>query len=141
MAELFPDWMGDLRTEARTATTDLLNGRVFFNFPTKMAFPAVRISEAGGGPDGGEAPIENVRVTFDIWGQDARQPNGTGGTYADVIAVVRRLKSWLHTLQGPIGSGGTYVLNADVTQVVPSNDPDGGNVRRLVTALLTIRAN
>jgi hypothetical protein len=140
VSELYGDVMGDLRTWVRSVTSDLLDGRVFFNFPTKMAYPACRMYEAGGGPDGGEAPVENIRVVFDIWGQPARAVPGTGGTYADVTAIVRRLKTQLHTLQGLIGSGSTYVLNADVTSVVPSNDPDAGNVRRLVTALITVIA-
>ena len=140
-AELFPDVMGDLRTWVRSVTTDLLVGRVFFRFPRAMAYPAVRMYEAGGGPDGHETPVENLRVAFDIWGAPDRSPAGTPGTYADVVAVVRRLKTQLHTLSGPIGmTGGTFVLNADVTSVVAADDPDAGSPRRIVTALLTVRA-
>ena len=140
-AELFPDVMGDLRTWVRSVTTDLLDGRVFFKFPRSMAYPALRMYEAGGGPDGGEAPVENLRVAFDIWGAPDRSPGGTPGTYADVVAVVRRLKTQLHTLSGPIGAtGGTFVLNADVTSVVTGEDPDAGSPRRIVTALLTVRS-
>ena len=138
MTELFPDTMGDLRTWLRTQTDDLLDGRVFFHFTPATKFPAMRIYEAGGGPDGGEAPVENLRVALDIWGGAIRGPSNGGGTYADVVAIVRRLKSRLHELSGPIGST-TFVLNADVTGVVPATDPDGGAPRQIVTASLTVR--
>lgn len=136
MTEDFPDFMGDLRTWARSVTTDLLGGRVFFKFPTSMKYPAVRVHQAGGGPQSGsEAPIEDVRVVFDIWGS----PGGSSpGTFADVTAVARRLKTELHNLSGPIGST-THVLDADATSVVSADDPDGGSPRMLLTALLTIR--
>jgi hypothetical protein len=136
MAEDYPDFMGDIRTWARSVTNDLLDGRVFFKFPTTMKYPAVRIHQAGGGPQSGsEAPIEDVRLVFDIWGS----PGGsTPGTFADVTAVVRRLKTQLHALSGPIGST-THVLDADVTSVVSAVDPDGGSPRMLLTALVTIR--
>lgn len=139
--ELFPDVMGDLKTWLKSVTTDLLDGRVFFRFPTTMGYPAVRIYEAGGGPQpDSEAPLEDVRIVFDIWGKPTSGPNTTGdGTYADVVAVQRRLKTQLHDLHGPIGSGATYVLNADVTSSVRGTDPDGGSARLIVTALLTVR--
>lgn len=142
MSELFPPTMKDLKSAAKTATDDLLNGRVFFRFTTATRFPAVRMTEAGGGPDGGEAPIENVRVLFDVWGKPQRSNSGDAGSYDDVVAIVARLKSWLHTLHGPIGADQTtYVLNADVTSVVPGDDPDGGAPRQMVTALLTVRCS
>lgn len=140
MAEDFPDFMGDLRTYLKTRMSDLIGTRLFFKFPTTMAYPAVRMYETGGGPQtDSEAPIEDVRVAFDVWGRPASGPNSTGdGTYEDVVNVTRRLKTTLHSLRGPIGSG-TFVLNADVTSVIASADPDGGSPRRIVNALLTVR--
>jgi len=140
----FPDLLGDLRIEARGAILPALLGRrVFFAMPDKPVWPLVRIYDTGGGPDGGEVPVENRRVAWDIWGRPriGDKSNMGAGTFADVTAIVLAIKSFLHDLYGPIGSGSTCVLNAEVTNVVPSADPDAGAARYLVDSLFTIRPN
>lgn len=142
---VFPDLLGDLRVEARNAILpSLLGRRVFFAMPDKPVWPLVRVYDTGGGPEGGEVPMENRRVAWDIWGRPriGDKANLGAGTFEDVTAIVLAIKSWLHDLYGPIGNtGSTWVLNAEVTNAVPSPDPDAGAARYLIDSLFTIRPN
>lgn len=138
----YPDVLGDLRTWCRALPgLSSISGRVFFHIPTTTpTFPLVRLYLVGGGPDGNEAPVENIRVAFEIWGRPLRGGGATGpGTYGDITALMLAIKAGLHDLVGPIGTT-TVVLNAEATNVLQSPDPDTGAPRFIVDALLTVHA-
>lgn len=138
---IYADVMGDLRTWLRehpylTALTNsdngsLLNGRVFFRIPDATTYPLIRIYRAGGANQDGEAPLEDVQVGIDVW----------GGSYADVTSIANAVKAALHLMNpGTAIGSGTVGLNADVIGEIDSPDPDTGNARKVLTAVLTVHA-
>jgi hypothetical protein len=138
---IYADVMGDLRSWLRThpyltALQDgtghsLLNARVFFRIPDGPTFPLVRIYRAGGANQDGQVPLEDVQAGIDVW----------GGSYTDVVAIANAIKAALHLMNpGTRLGSGTVGLNADVIGEIDAPDPDTGNARKVLTALLTVRA-
>lgn len=129
---VYADVMGDLRTWLRAHDyLDSVDGRVFFRIPVSPTYPLVRLYRAGGGNQPGEVPLEDVQVGIDIWADD----------YATVTAVGNAVKAALHQMLPDTALGaGTVGLNADVIGDIDAPDPDTGKPRKVLTAVLTVRA-
>lgn len=138
---VFSDWLFDLRTWLRThpALVPLVNGRVFFRVPPVLKgqkFPAIapfmRVYSAGGGPQPGEAPIEDNRAAIEVWGNE-------GSDYDNLREVVVALKSAFFRMDNDV-VGGTCFFYGLVTSAPDAPDPSTGAPRYVVDTLITCRA-
>lgn len=130
---VFPDVLGDVRAwlRAHPDLTPLVNGRVFFRIPETASFPLIRIYQAGGAVQPGDAPVQDVRLAFDIW--------GSGKQYAQTTQAKLAVESACHRLPVPCRLGTTQVGNAQVTSALFLPDPQTGDPRWVVDALFTVR--
>lgn len=71
LAQTFADAEGAARSWAR-ALPSLVAGRVFFGMPERPVFPLVLVQRVGSGRGGGDTPIDNALIQFDIYGTDHR---------------------------------------------------------------------
>lgn len=136
-----PDALNDIRAWLRQHPdlSPLHNGRVFFRIPDNQTqFPLLRIYRSGGGivAAGGDAPVQNVNVSIECW-------HNTGRGYQALRQLVNAVESALwqlgaSTLINPAGN--TVVLDALVTNVIDSPDPDEGWPRFVVDSRFTVTA-
>lgn len=133
-APAIPDYLGDLRAWARgqPALVADQGARVFFRIPDTPTFPLTQMLEILTDSQPGEAPVFDARLAFYIW----------GGAKSDYAAVSRLARAYLGLFKVPgpwLAGAGTVVLNAEAgVRDIP--DPETGNPRKVVDAVLTLRA-
>lgn len=127
---LYADSMGGVRAWLKAHPyLASINGRVFFRIPVDPVYPLFRIARVGGGPQAGEAPVEDVMVGIDLW----------GGSYSEISALAAAVKSACHLLSPGTVMGTCVGLNADVIGDIDAPDPDTGKPRKVLTVLFTVR--
>lgn len=96
-----------LRTHALLTTA--LSGRVYFGTPEgNPTTPFVTLARIGGAPQLGEAPVEDVRVSFTVW-------SGNKKTSSD---VARALVQALHQMNNETLSDEVHGYGATVDSVL-----------------------
>lgn len=141
MTVVFPDVLGDLRYWLRRHPdlAPITAGRVFFRIPEKPGgWPLQRIYRHGGGarPTGGGAPVQDVLVSVECW-------HNVDSGYQVLRQLVAATESafWTltsDTLLNPAGT--TLAVDAAVTNVIDSPDPETGWPRFVVDARLSVIA-
>lgn len=128
---LVPDVMADLQTylQGHPLLADLTGPRVWFRIQgSPTAAPFIRLYQVGGGMLAGEVPVENPRISHEIWG--LANPD-----YVKVRQTVRALKTIYQSAQNVL-MGSTVLQNAEVTGTVDSPDPDTGIPRVVLDVVL-----
>lgn len=135
----FADVEGGLRTWLRTVPdiTAQVSTRVFFGIPRDSAgvattsFPLITLQRVGGGPQSGEAPLDNALVQIDCW--------GAIGNKAQAWAVAKAVMDTLESLTPREIATGVYAYGASVDSVIFLPDPADSRARYVVTASVTTR--
>lgn len=127
--------MLDLRTWLRShplLAAPLSAQRVWFRVPTNPSgSPFIRIYRAGGGPQPSEAPIQDIRIAHEVWAL-------LDEDYTLVLQTIQALESIYQQASNLRMGTGTVLLNAEVTGVVDSPDPDSGWPRIVLDVLATV---
>lgn len=129
----FTDAEGALRTYLRAQTSGTFAGRVFFDVPLGTpTFPLAVIGRIGGGPQPGEAPVEDVRVSIDVWAQSKK----------DAIDAAREVVGVITGICSTALDAETFGYNGQVDSVIwlPQVDVDRRLARYVVDATVTVRA-
>lgn len=132
-APAFTDVEGALRTWEKThpLLVPVVAGRVFFGYPDgSPALPLLTLSRAGGAPQRGEAPLEDVRISHSVWGSNKKM----------AIDGVKALTSALHSLSNVVLDEFTYAYSAEVTNVLWLPDQEAKLARYVCDAIVTVRA-
>lgn len=133
----FPDAMPDIRGWLRTHPdlAPLHAGRVFFRIPdSQPATPFMRIYRSSGAVQPGETPIQDLRISLEIWGTQ-------NSDYQSVRQLAVAVEGACHKIMGPtpIGSGATTVTNAQVQAAIDTPEPDSGWPRISIETVFTVR--
>lgn len=130
----FADVEGGLRTWLRTQSdiTALVSTRVFFGVPDAVTFPVITIQRVGGGPQSGEAPLDDALIQIDCW--------ASGQNKAQAWAVAKAVIDVLESMTPQELDSGVYAYGASVDSVIFLPDPADGRARYSVTALVTVRS-
>jgi hypothetical protein len=126
MTVIVPDALNDIRYWLRH-NTDILAytaSRTFYRIPASPQFPLQRIYRTGGGirQTGGGAALQDVLVSVECW---HNQDSG----YQTLRQMVAATESaiWQIPSRTVINPGGnTRVVDAVVSNVIDSPDPDSG---------------
>lgn len=135
----FPDTEGALRSWLREQEqlTDLVAKRIFLGVPTNATFPLISIQQVGGGPQAGEAPVEDALIQFDCWAY-GREGHWNKVQLAEVKNVLTGL---LQAMNNVALDSSTTGYGAKVLSVVATTDQPDGRPRYIVTAQVTARTN
>lgn len=141
MAGEVPDWLLDVRTwlRAHPDLAPLHGGRVFFEVPNSgVGYPLCRVY-ASGGPTmvpGGDVPLFDCRLAVEVWGSGRKMYQQVRQLAAAVAAAVWGLQP------GPLDpspAGTAYCGGGYVGGTPDVPDPDQGDPRYVIDAVLTIR--
>jgi len=130
----FVDVEGSLRTWARNhpLLTPLLAGRVFFGVPAASpVLPLVTVARIGGGPQPGEAPLEDVRITFEVWAKGKE----------DATEVMTNLVEALFDMRNDTLPGDTHGYSAQDVNVLWQPDNTAKLARYIVDCAVTVRSS
>lgn len=130
----FADVEGGLRTwfRAQSDITSVVSSRVFFGVPDGVTFPIITLQRIGGGPQRGEAPLDDALIQIDCWG-------GIGNK-AQAWAVTAAVLAVLESMTPQELASGVYGYGASVDSVNFFPDPSDGRSRYVVTATVTVRS-
>ncbi len=117
---LYVDVEGPLRTWVRSLAT--INALVaspsaFFGFPAGRALPVITMYRIGGGPAGGDHPVEEADVSFTVWAE----------TKAAAAAIAAALVTALRNLASQVVEGVELKSVTNITSLFQpdtSTDPD-----------------
>lgn len=116
--------------KANTPIDAIVAGRVATKLPADPTFPFLRLRLAGGAPDLGEAPLDQVLVQFDCYGTDDAS--------ADLLE--RTLVDELDKLNGATATNGHgFLYGARTISARRTPEPDTGWARFTVDSTITIR--
>lgn len=129
----FTDIEGGLRTWLRLQSdiTAVVGTRVWFGIPEGATFPLIDLQRVGGGPQEGEAPLDDALIQFDCW--------GAGKNKAQAWAVTAALLGVLESMTPQQLAAGVYGYGVSVESVIFLPDPANSQARYVVTALVTGR--
>lgn len=126
MTVVFPDAMNDLRYWLRRQSdvAAFTNGRCFFRIPDNALFPLQRIYRSGGSvrQTGGGAPLQDLLVSIECWTNEL----GGYGTLRELVAATESAVFGLTSNTRINPTGNTLVVDAVVSNVIDSPDPDTG---------------
>lgn len=84
--DAFPDVENEIRVWARQLSLPGVGTRVFFSMPEgSPAFPLITVARIGGGPQRGEAPLEDPRLSFDVWGKTKKEASDAARALANAL--------------------------------------------------------
>lgn len=130
----FTDAEGAVREWAR-AQSDLnsaVNGRVFFGVPDGTPpFPLITVRRIGGTPQEGEAPLDDARISFDVWAKTKAQ---AAQIAAILISAAHNMTPNTPMGASAVGYGAVCLLN------LWSPDPDTDTPRYVIDIQFTLRA-
>lgn len=106
LVKTFADAEGAARSWAR-ALPGFVAGRVFFGMPERPVFPLALVQRVGSGRGGGDTPIDNALIQFDIFGADHRSK-------AQVGALAVYLQGQVESLVCGTLMGAAVALSASV---------------------------
>lgn len=132
--ETFADVEGGLRTWLRTQPliTAQVSTRVFFGIPDLVTFPIITVQRVGGGEQDSGAPIDDALIQFDCW--------GSGSNKVQAWATTKALIDTLRNMTPQLLDTGIYGFGVSGITWFFSPDPDSGQARYVVTALVTARS-
>lgn len=137
MTVVYPPAMLDIRYWLRRHPdiSPYTNGRTFFRIPENAQFPLQRIYRSGGGrQQGRDAPVQDVLVSIECW-------SNLDGGYQALSQMVTATQSAVddlpsRSLINPTST--TLVVDAQVTNLIDSPDPDTGWPRFIVDSRFTV---
>lgn len=110
-------------------------GRVLFAYPEQRpdepdpVLPLITVQRVGGGPLGGEAPLDDARLSYECWGRNKRE--------ADIAA--RALVGLLRDTAGVQLSDDVYLYGVHDITTLWAPDDEAKLARYIVTATSTVR--
>lgn len=134
-----PDAMGDINEWIinHPVLSPLHGGRVYFQIPdVTPAAPFIRMSRAGGSLQAGSTPLQDIRVTFEVWVTALNEAPSLRQLVAAMESVFFDLQS--PTIANP-ETGDTTILNVDINAALDSPDPDTGWPRSILSTVFTVR--
>lgn len=128
---MFTDAEGALKTYLRGLPDTPWAQRVFFGVPKQKTptMPLLVVGRIGGGPQFGETPLEDVRLSIDCWGIAKQQAADT----------MRALTTAIFDLASTDLDDETVALNGSVDSVVWLPDDTVGLSRYSVDVTLTLK--
>lgn len=128
-ATVFTDAEAAVRTWLRQELTDL-DGRVFFAIPDgSPTFPLITVGRLGGGPQIGEAELEDVRLECQVWAKNKKT----------AVDVVRALTSLVFTAADVALDPEVWCYGFTVDSVTWAPDPSVKLSRYVVDLTATVR--
>lgn len=125
----FLDVEGAVRSWLRTQLPDL-SGRVFFGIPAKSPIlPLVTLQRIGGAPQFGESPLEDIRLSFDVWGLIKEDAINTLTALSEVITDIANVTMPL----------GVHCCYAKVDSVLWRPDDEKKLARYVADATFTVK--
>lgn len=125
------DAEGAFRSYVRTAGGPW-GQRAYFGTPEQPnpTLPMLVVSRIGGGPQLGEAPLDDARLSVDVWGI----------TKFQAVEAVKVLTGLIQDLASTPLDAGTIALNGQVDSVVWAPDDTLKLPRYVVDCTLTLKA-
>lgn len=112
-------------------------GRVFFRLPDHPKTPCIRIYRSGGGVQNeSEAPVQDIRVSIELWGSDFKEYDRLDG----LRSLVEDLFDNAEVGQLINPTGNTILWNANMTTAFDAPDPETGWPRIVCDVILTVVA-
>jgi hypothetical protein len=129
---MLPNPLLDFRawTREQGALTAVFGDRTYWQFPKEVVFPAARVYQVDYAIQPGESPIVDAVLAWDLWG-------GSGEDFTAVSTAATVIVELLHQIAPHTIVGSSRVLDADVTNAIPTPDPEEGLPRFLVNARIT----
>lgn len=128
MIQTYPDTEGAVKAALKAALPQVA-GRVFYKVPKGTpSLPLVTLALISGGPDDGEAPIDEPRLTFDCWAVSKEEASD----------VKRALVSWMRSLSGTMLDDHTFCYYVSGINVTWLPDNDAQLARYVVDATFTV---
>lgn len=131
----WPDIEAGLRTwlKLQPAIIAAVGSKVFFGIPDPRnpSFPLIAISRVGGGPQLGEAPLDDAIIQFDCWGSNK------GSACQVSLALIGVLDELESNQMGSDAFG--YGVNVESSVGIP--DSGSKTYRYSVTGIVTARAS
>lgn len=97
-------------------------GRFYAGFPADVVYPAARVYKSGGGrvDSGGDLPIWEINIAWDLWHNDPNQFEPLEDAAGELEALVEYLTTGSGPQQLPHG---VLVTDCKVNTSLPSPDP------------------
>lgn len=103
---------------------------VYFGPPTTLPEVYITLYRVGGAPQRGEAPLRDVRITWNVYGLTKNNARAAAGWLVGHIEAVSEIPM----------AGSTYCYGATVDTAYWAPVPDSRHVRYVVDSTFTVRA-